>query len=376
MFLLSLPHFMRAGLIAFLAHFADQTGKKRTGLWGQFLCFAGVILLILGGSFEQNRMVLTAAGLTLFGIGSAMFGSSWLALLSPLIGESERGHFLGKLRFSWQLSGILFGLIGASLFVESSSLAKFQWVFAFLALCLLVRMCFYATIPEVENTYGVENRFWPACRLILRIPGYRSFCIYAFAVLFLTSSWPYLFSLVHIEVFGFGGNTVWLLGVVMLFGSLVGSLIAGTWIDRLGPRPIFTLVHVGFAMVAILFFVRGQNSWITLLGASMSCFLFTLVRSAANVAFHVVVLNFVPQQNKSLATSICKAVMHLGEGGSSFLAASVIRFVKHDPLSNSAYGSVLATYAVLVLLAVMVPILGTRLPWLGRKSAKLLLSSR
>ena len=205
---------------------------------------------------------------------------------------------------------------------------------------------------------------------ILRLPGYASFCGYAFLIFLFSSACPFLFGLVQIKVMGFGNDTVWLMGVVLLAGALLGSYTCGTLVDRLGTRSVFTVVHLGFVAVIFLFMLRGGPSWLAVAAVGVASFLFSLLRAAINVAFNVEMLNLVPKENKSLATSLCKAVMHLGEALSGFLAAWLIRWggiPENWTLWGrqlSAYDAVLFLYAGMILVTVAVP-MGVPLPrWL------------
>ena len=101
---------------------------------------------------SKNLLVLFAASaIFLYGIGFCLFGSNWFALLNPSIPKEKRGHFFGIMRFSWQSTSIVVGLMISFFLAFRDEISSYQIILFVIFLGLLVRAYFYQKIPEKKT---------------------------------------------------------------------------------------------------------------------------------------------------------------------------------------------------------------------------------
>lgn len=99
LFLLSLLPLIGTLLLLPTAYFADRHGKKKIGAIGAVLSVAGFLLLPVAGFVPSNAGIWAGTGLFIYALGNTLNGSSWFALLSPIIPEKIRGRFFGRTHF-------------------------------------------------------------------------------------------------------------------------------------------------------------------------------------------------------------------------------------------------------------------------------------
>lgn len=142
------------------AFLGDRFGKKKIGLAGATLEFIGVSLIAIGPFFGEETMhFLLYAGIVAQAFGTSCFGAPWFALLSPIVPESMRGRFFGRLRFTWQFVGIIFYLLCTPLLHDDTRHELYQLVLAVCAAGLGARIYFFVRLPELENTRLAPIRF-------------------------------------------------------------------------------------------------------------------------------------------------------------------------------------------------------------------------
>jgi hypothetical protein len=286
-----------------------------------------------------------------------MFASGWFALLDGIVPASMRGRFFGKLRFSWQLTGV--GVTAAcSLFLgDRSPLGAFYGVLAVAVLAAFASGTLYQVgIPEVVAESPVVEGPMDTLLRVLRAPSYLPFCAYVFLITTVTATLPAVFGLLERNHLGMGDQVVVWLGNSGMLGCVAGFWIGGRAVDRWGTKLVFLGAHFGYALALGLFLVRdavplGAAAW---LGALH--FAFGLVYAASTIAISTEMLALAPSGNKPLATSVCWALTQAGTALCGMLSAGLLgsgmlqeRWLLGS-LALSAYDAILLMASAMVLL--------------------------
>lgn len=345
MMYLSLPWLGNAILVLPSAYLADRYGKKRIGLAGMGVQIAGYVLLTVLSLFPVSwGEAVAAVAIVLFGAGSAMVGSSWYALLSPVVPEHLRGSFFGRLRFSWQLCGIIFGgLCASSLSSSETPISVYQVLVGLLALGLVIRVFFYVQVPELDRIGQVSGGFADALRISIRREGFMSFCSYVFLLSLFTAGCPIVFGLIEKDVVRMGDDLVVFMGTLLMIGSVIGYLVGGKAIDRFGTKPVFLICHFLYGGVTLAFIVRGLSGSAVNAYIGTLSFLFGFVSAGSSVAISTELLGLMPDENKALFSSVCTALQHCGIGLAGIIPGWAI---EHGLLSPrwSLHGAELTSY--------------------------------
>jgi MFS family permease len=339
------------------AYLSDRFGKKRFGLLGLVMTVAGFLGIIGAGWCPPSLgEALLVAGILVMCSGNAIFSASWFALLSPIVPQTLRGRFFGKLRFSWQTVGIAFGTLCALALHEQSSIGTFQALLAVGAVGLAVRAFVYTRIPELERHEPRGKPLAAAIGTVIRAEGYMSFCSYAFLLSLFTASCPILFGLIEKQIALLGDGQVAWMGNLMMIGAVFGFLAGGKAVDRFGTKPVFLACHFGYGAVLLLFLARGAAPWSILYTLGSLRFLFGLVGAASSIAISTELLALIPPEDKSLSTSVCMTLARAGGALSGVLSAWVLKLgILQESwvlggLNLSSYDTLLLACGVMVLI--------------------------
>ncbi len=374
-FYLSLPM-----LINFLttlpgAWLGDVWGKKKVGLVGVSLIALGFAVMIIAG-FRDIGMhePLLVLGISTFALGVSLMGGTWFALLSPVVPQSLRGRFFGRLRFTWQSAGIVYAFFCYYMLSQNSPVSRYQLVLGVIFLALLVRIIFYVRIPEVEQSNG--HKLGTAVRQALSARGYLGFCCYVFLICLATAGAPAIFGLIEKNVLAMGDDQVVWLGNSMMIGAVVGYLFGGRFVDRFSSKPVFLIGHFSYALIFLLFISRYFVPIQSYAYLGVLHFLFGLTQAAVSIAVSTDMLNLIPPENKSFSTSLCVTLQFGGQALSGLLVAAAL---KMKILANTwqfmgntltAYDTILLGYGVLTVILVitlgLIPSVISKAQWVPR----------
>src|SRR5690606_11398393 len=124
---LAMPAACEAMFIVPLAYWADRIGRKRVGIIGGILQAIGFGLMAFAPSLPEAAMRSAIfVGVFIACLGMATFASSWFAILIPIVPDTIRGRFFGRLRTSWQLVAISLAILLAFYLSDDASPKVFQ----------------------------------------------------------------------------------------------------------------------------------------------------------------------------------------------------------------------------------------------------------
>ena len=360
LFLLALPDLIQFFLLVPGAFYADRSGIKRLGLPGLALTVLGFAALPCSLFLEGTAAyLLIAGGVLLFGAGMACFAAGWYALLSPLVPQPERGRFFGRMRFWWQMVGLAFGGFCSLTLSAESSRGAFLAPLGVLTAGLVLRMLFYSRIPELDPPHRGTMGLRAALGESVRVEGYLSFCCYAFLLTLFTYTAPSLFALVLKKTLLYGDDDVIWMNNLLMLGSVLGFLLGGKAVDRLGTKSVFLSCHLGYGILFFLFLLRDLSPLPQFLHLGAVHFLFGLVAASSSIAIATETLALLPVGHKSMSASLNLTFLRGGQAVSGLIIAWALKL---GILSESwslfgatlgAYDSILLACGVMVLLLVV-----------------------
>ena len=349
--LLALPLMVQFALVMPFGYLSDWFGKKLVGLLGMVFSGSGLFLLTFAGvePFQPTEFVVIA-GIISFGVGTAMSHSNWFALLDPLVSEETRGRFFGKLRLTWQGFGVgCFALV--TLMLERfPELETYRIVLGVLALFGYVRMIAFSRIPELERPKPPSQPLWTSLKKVVALPGYLPFCSYCFLLSLFTAASPQLFGLLEKEVLLLSDDQLVMLGNLMFAGSLIGFVVGGNMVDRIGTKYVFMFCHFGYGIVLLSLLMREGFPVPAIWVAGCVSTGFGFVQAASSIAMTSEILYLIPPENKSLATGFWLTLWSGGSGLSGVLFGQLLGI---GILSSDwrLFGQTLSQYDGLLLLS-------------------------
>lgn len=321
--LLALPQLMFFLLILPFAFLSDRMSKKKVGIWGHGCCIGGFLILWLAPLFSSSHEISMYFGIGLFGAGAAIFGSSWFALLKPIVPEEIRGRFFGTLRASWQIVAIVFTFLTTLVLQEESSPFVFQTILGIITLFLVIRLVLYLRIPEVPQPSEKES-LWHSLKFIIKIPGYLQFCCYLFLLMLFVGNVPWIFNLLEQQYLGFSDDEIVLMGNFLAGGFLLGFYFGGKSVDRWGTRPVFLSIHFLFGIVLFAFISRAWMPLPSTFFLGLLTTIFGICLAASSVASSTEMMLLIPNENVSLSTALNVALTAGGTALSGILAGQIL----------------------------------------------------
>ncbi|MFT5126900.1 MAG: MFS family permease [Rhodothermales bacterium] len=338
------------------AYFSDQLGKKRLGQIGIWLrMFAFAILAIIAGTGDAMAPLL-CVGIIILGCGNCLFVASWFGLLQPIIPASERGRFFAKLRMSWQSVALVFSLILSGLLAAYPGRGTFRIILGFTVFALVLHLWLYRRIPEVElPATGSRTPLRQALRNILAIRGYLIFAAYGFLITLVTAATPILLNLIEKETLGFSDAMLVMMGNITFGGAILGFLVGGRLVDRLGAWRVFVLCQFSFALVLLAIIGRQSANSALTMGILHAGFGF--VAAAFSIALTDRTMALAGDGQKSLSTSMLNATRCGGVALASLIAAAILKH-KLLPSSWQLGGQSFTAHDSLIILAGITTLLG------------------
>lgn len=376
-FYLALPSVSQALLMVPTAYVADRVGKRKVGLTGVVLELIGLTVAALAPSLSDGSAEpIAVVGILAHAVGSTLYTSSWFALLYPIVPESMRGRFFGRLRLSWQLFSIVLVIACAFTLSETSPVWMFQLMIGGIVVLLAVRLINYVRIPELEHLRPTKGLL-ASVITIMRSGDFTSFCAYVFMLSLFTGACPVLFGLVEKHVLGWGDDRIMWMGNLYMIGSVVGFAVGGRMVDRLSTKPVFMVCHFGYGVIMFLFLLRAAPAGAILVVVSATNFALGAVWAASSIAISTEMLALIPAANKALSTSLCVALQRAGAALSSVLVYGTLSLgVLRDQWTIagqwfSPYDTLLLGCGVMVVLMVvtlgLVPSVLRKAEWIPRQ---------
>lgn len=322
---LSIPTLVMFLIMLPSAFLSDRLGKKKVGATGLLFTVLGYFLITAAGGVAISWTNLTViSGIIVFSAGYSMFMSGWYALLAPLVPRSIRGGFFGKLRFSINISGIMFTLIVTAILKTRSDLSVYMAISAMVTVLLIVRLLFYSRIPEISTPDPRKISFFKALSQILRERDFLGFCSYCFLLSLFTGSLPWIFGLLEKDVLNYTEHEIVLLGNILFVGLIAGFYFGGKLVDRFGTKMIFLFCHLTFFTIIFLFVARNVFPipvffWVAALTMCLG-----MVRAASEISIATEMMALMPRTNQSLATSFNGVLVAGGVALSGILGGKIM----------------------------------------------------
>lgn len=237
----------------------DKFGSKRVvAVTSSLACFAYLLMALAPFTGKEAAQYIVLFGCFLFSISQPLCTASWYPILGNILKPSERGDFIGFLRFSYYiLTGSVFCLLGV--FMGAKPPIWFlQIIIGTTGMLSLGRYFFIARIalPEHKHkTYELKKAFRTSVRngLLVGFSAYVCFLSLAFAAI-QPLTLIYLKNGLH-----YGDNVVQIISSVGIGGSICGFFLYGRIARLTGIRNLQIVVHIAYIIIPLGLFFCGKN---------------------------------------------------------------------------------------------------------------------
>jgi hypothetical protein len=296
-----------------------------------FICSASLV--------EDGRIWLLYSGTILFSIGTAMFRSTWFALLAPLLSGDQRVTFFATLRTSWKLCSLGFGFF-IQMMLKLYDASVYLHLISLLIFLMIIQIVYYRKIPEtIEDKNENSNlKFIDVIKKVLTDPRFSCILKIKFLIPLLTGSVALVFNLYEKNILGFTADEIMFMGNSIFSGSLLGFWVGAWVVKRYGEIVVFQWTTWAMMFLGILFSLMPYIVWSVLLHASMISFSLGMCLAVIGIAETTLMLKYLPEKLETVASSIWIAITQLGFACSGLIAAFFInKFLIEDKTISEFY---------------------------------------
>lgn len=354
---LNLIPFLSSLLSLPLAWAADRVGIKRFGSWGNMGMFGGLSMVAasasLGSVAPPLQMPGIFLGLVVHTLGAAFFNAGWFSLLSHIVPKEIAGRYFGLLRFTWQLVALAFFAVSAILFTPKTPVWVYQVVLGFGAIAVAVRDLFYKNLPNAPPSAASGYKLGESVGAAFRMPGFAAYLGYLLLLVCVTGNGPDMLRLSAVRGCGLGDDQVLFLTVASMAGSLLGYATAGGLVDRWGPKSVFLVCHLLFALALGLFPLRTAFGLPVLVAGCAASFLLGLSSSTLGLATIAQSFRVCKGAQRTMAYALISSVQGMASGLSGFALAALVGSPGFAALRDNRFDLVLAGLGVGILLQIL-----------------------
>lgn len=236
----------------------DKLGPRKVVNISCSLACVSYLLMSAAPLFGTAAQYVVLAGCFGFCISKPLWTAAWYPILGDILRPSERGDFLGFMRFSYYiLSGSVFFLLGLAM-GKKPPVWLLQLAVGLTGILVLGRSFFISKIKlstRELGKYDLKKAFFTSVRNapLVGFAVYTAFLSLSFAaVLPLT--------LLYLKNgLGCGDNIVQLLSSAGIAGSICGFFCYGRLVRSLGIRNLEIGIHAAYILIPLGLFLCGEN---------------------------------------------------------------------------------------------------------------------
>ena len=253
-------------LTALMGPVADKWGKKI--LLVPAYVFLPLVVLIMAlmpgmsGRIQARHIVWSLWGLLVVYSALQSCGlAGWFPLINDNVPPQTRGRFFGTLRTCWQTALFVISLLVGRFLGPMPDLWKFQVLLVISALGIVVRMAFFAVIPEAPlHADHKQVSLLKGLTAPMRDRSYLKFLLFSTLVSFSAGfQGPFRIRIMRDELGAGDGQVVFLTAFTFL-GAVLSLYVVGRIVDRFGSRFVFAFLLPPFALLNIVW-IFIDTSW-------------------------------------------------------------------------------------------------------------------
>jgi MFS family permease len=151
---------------------------------------------------------------------------------------------------------------------------------------------------------------------------------------------------------GLGDNQILFLTVGSMLGSLAGFKFMGRLIDRLGPRKVFLLCHIGFAAALFVFPARILFHIPPLAAGFVASIVLGLITATLGLTTTAQSFQICRGSQRTIAYALVSATQSMGSGLSGFALAALLSHIGVSVPGGNPFDLILLGLGAFILLQI------------------------
>lgn len=307
-----------------MAWLALRLGAKRLIMRSCALASAAYFLAVSAPCFGTWAPAVLLLGITLCALCLTGFIAGWFPMLDSFLDKDRRTPFLSRMRFSHQLTAVVFLLAVGLAIGETPPLWALQLTLFVAGVIFVGRAVCVSRIPVFATHKRESPGFKAGLAGAVANKPLVGFSIYLF-VLNLASYGTVPLTLLYLKRrLGAPDNVTVIISASALLGMLLGYLLVGGIVRRWGTRSALLGFHSVFALVNLGLFLIGSGVTRAYLGIGALLLVYSFTVAAASIVTSTEMMALSSPGNKTMSMAFCGAFYYGGSGLSRLLASLVL----------------------------------------------------
>ncbi len=305
------------------AYLSSRFGHKRTIIHYTAVGVPMILLLAASpwcGAWGKTTLLVS---IIIFSITNTAVAAAWFPLVDGFLLREERSSFFGLMRFSWQTFAVVFLLACGFALGKDPAVWMLQVIIAVSAAGLLCKVYYLNKIPN-EHQERETIHFADGVSEAVSNKALCGFSVYICFLYLAAYSTPPLMFIYIKKVLLVGDNVIVIISSLALVGTILGFLLAGRIIERLGVKRMLLMIHFLFAAVNLVFFMMGGSSVAALALITALLAVYGFCTACSSIAISTETMSLSSSNNKAMSIAFCGSCHAAGIGGSRLLASLVL----------------------------------------------------
>lgn len=307
-----------------MAFIAAITGERRLLNYACVSASGAYFLAVSAPFFGDAAAGVLLVSILIFSFCVTGFIAGWFPLLDTFLVPERRAPFLSRMRFCHQLAAALFLFTVSAVIGRSPSVGALQLVLLAGAVIFTGRLFFITRIPDFSREEVTRPRLTSGMTAVIGNRALTGFSIYMLALNLAAYGTIPLTMLYMKRHLGMPDNVIILISAVTLGGMLLGYLLGGRILMRLGVKRMLLVLHLSFAVTnALLFLISSSDALSRVLIASL-LFIYSFSVAASSIVSSCEMMGLSDARHKTISLAFGGAFYYGGSGLSRLLTSLLI----------------------------------------------------
>ncbi len=306
-----------------LAWLASRIGHKKLILRSCTLAAIAYFLAVSAPFFGKHAAAVLIFGVVLFALCLTGFIAGWFPMVDTFLSSERRTRFFSRMRFSHQLTAVIFLFIVGLLISRSPPVWELQLVLLISAVIFTGRIFFISRIPAFPARSQETVAFKDGLVAVIGNKPLTGFSLYLFVLNLAAYGTIPLMTLYMKRALNVPDNVIVMISAATLVGMLLGYFSANRIIARWRIKGTLLGIHVSYVLVNMsLFFISSSNIATYLLITAL-LFIYSFMTAVSSIVASSEMMALSAPGNKTMAMAFCGA-FYYGGSGLSRLATSLL----------------------------------------------------
>jgi len=219
-----------------MAWFATKIGNKTLILRVCTMAAAAYFMIVASPFFGKGASAVLMSMLVCFAFFQTGYIAGWFPVLDSFLSPARRSDYLSNMRFSWQLTSVVFLLLSGFLIGKNPPVWKLQLLLLFAAVIFTGRIFFIWRIKVPPSPKKESLGFLEGLMMAIRNKPLAGYSVYLFVLnmaAYGTIPLVIIYLKKHLKA---PDNIIVMISAFTMIGMLCGSLLAGKIIRRWGIK--------------------------------------------------------------------------------------------------------------------------------------------